>query len=101
MNGEEKLCLTVIQEWVIDFLFHKVSNKFPFIREYVVYVCDQYVGIIFKVDYGMYGYDSIRLGDRELVWDMMWVYGVIVGDPKKPLRIFYECYIVSKNSVYL
>lgn len=99
MNGEKEICLTVIQEWVIDFLFNKVSRKCPFIKDYCIDMSDRYIGIIFKVDYGEYGYDSIQLDDRELVYNILMVYGMFPPECRvecdggyKWLNIFYECW---------
>lgn len=98
MDGEERICLTISQKRVIDFLCNRVLKRYSFIGEYDVNECDRHIELVFKVDYDQYGNDSLCSDVRGEIYDVISIYSMFPNDFRvkcdgghKWLNILYEC----------
>ena len=97
MDGEERICLTISQKRVIDFLCNRVLKRYSFIGEYDVNECDRHIELVFKVDYGEYGNNSLCSDVRGEIYDVISIYSMFPNDFRvkcdggyKWLNILYE-----------
>ena len=80
MDGEERICLTISQKRVIDFLCNRVLKRYSFIGGYDVNECDRYIELVFKVDYDQYGNDSLCSDVRGEIYDVISIYSMFPND---------------------
>lgn len=90
MDGEERICLTISQKRGVDLLCHNVMKRRPWIVGYDIGVGEMYIELTFKVNYGLYGNDSLSYVDRSGISSIMGMYYHFPPKIKKWLNILYE-----------